>query len=637
MIARLAYVALFVVALPLLLAGWARALDARLELPALRAPLLGWSLAAAGVLAMLAATRDLWRFGHGLPASPYPPRRLVTRGLYAVVRDPIYVGAVLAIAGASIATGSAAGLWIVVPVLAASCTAWVWGFERETTRRRYGTTAEPLLHLPYDEPGYPSTSDRVGTVWLVLLPWLLAFMAVEWLGDGGRGVSVVLPLDARVPVVPWTEGLYAFTYLWVPLAVFVAHDRRVLARFARDGLWATALIVPFYLIMPMVAEAKPVPPGDGVWHALMRLERRYDAPVTAFPAFHVVWVCLAARVWIARWPRVRALWLALAIAQVAATVTTGMHAILDVLGGLAAWRVVESRHAIWDTMRRSAEGVANSGAEVMVGPLRFAKHGVHTGVGAAVGVAVGLVLAGPALHGWLLGIVVACVVGASLWAQVVEGSPQLLRPYGYYGSVVTTIILVPLAGALGANGWLLGAAFAVGAAFAQAIGRLRCLVNGCCHGRPTSPAIGVRVTNPLSRVVRLAKFGGVPIHATQVYSMVSLLVIGVILLRLWSLRAPLAFVLGSYFILTGLTRFVEEHYRGEPQTAEIAGLRLYQWLAIGAVVGGAVVTAIPSPPAPLPSLPGLEVVTYALVAGLFCYVAFGVDWPASDRRFSRLR
>ncbi len=52
-----------------------------------------------------------------------------------------------------------------------------------------------------------------------------------------------------------------------------------------------------------------------------------------------------------------------------------------------------------------------------------------------------------------------------------------------------------------------------------------------------------------------------------------------------------------------LHRFVEEGYRDEPQTAIIAGLRLYQWIAIALTIAGALITAVAqSAAAPAPAL-----------------------------------
>jgi prolipoprotein diacylglyceryltransferase len=173
-------------------------------------------------------------------------------------------------------------------------------------------------------------------------------------------------------------------------------------------------------------------------------------------------------------------------------------------------------------------------------------------------------------------------------------------------------------------------------AFGQGLGRLRCLVNGCCHGRPAPAPIGISYVHPMPRPTRLANLGGVPIHPTQLYSLLWLMVVGAALTRLWILEAPLSFIAGTYFVLVGLGRFVEEHYRGEPQTAVIAGFRLYQWLTLGFVVGGAALSALPSASAPAPVPIGWPTIAVSLLAAVIGTASFGMDVPRSNRRFSRL-
>jgi prolipoprotein diacylglyceryltransferase len=75
-------------------------------------------------------------------------------------------------------------------------------------------------------------------------------------------------------------------------------------------------------------------------------------------------------------------------------------------------------------------------------------------------------------------------------------------------------------------------------------------------------------------VCRLSPLGGVPAHPTPLYSILWNVVIALAVGRLWSLRAPLGFIAGVYLLLGGVGRFVEEAYRGEPQTPVHAGLRL---------------------------------------------------------------
>jgi prolipoprotein diacylglyceryltransferase len=227
-------------------------------------------------------------------------------------------------------------------------------------------------------------------------------------------------------------------------------------------------------------------------------------------------------------------------------------------------------------------------------------------------------------------------VGAAAWAQFVEGSPQLLRPYGYFGAVIAGATLCALMGILGLDGWRLVSAMAVGGCVTQGLGRLRCLVQGCCHGRPTDRPWGLRYRHPRSRVVRLSQFGGVPLHPTPVYSIVWTTLTFFMLVRFWTLAAPLPFITGGYLMLVGFGRFVEEHYRGEPQTAWLGGLRLYQWLAIGFVVAGACVTAVAGAPAPSPVALGVDALPALAFVAVITYVAFGVDFPAANTRFSRL-
>jgi prolipoprotein diacylglyceryltransferase len=166
---------------------------------------------------------------------------------------------------------------------------------------------------------------------------------------------------------------------------------------------------------------------------------------------------------------------------------------------------------------------------------------------------------------------------------------------------------------------------------------MRCLVQGCCHGREASIFHGIRYRHPLSRVVRLSSLAGVPVYPTPLYSMIWMVFVGLVLIRLWTIAAPLQFIAGTYFVLVGLGRFVEEHFRGEPQTAVIAGLRLYQWLTIAFVVGGAV--AMTLGPTPAPAVPPFDpqALPIAALVGAICYAAYGMDFPASSRMFARLR
>jgi hypothetical protein len=270
------------------------------------------------------------------------------------------------------------------------------------------------------------------------------------------------------------------------------------------------------------------------------------------------------------------------------------------------------------------------------GPVRVINHGLYAGLGAFLSLSIAGVLAGPGHESALMLAAGAAVAGAALWAQYIEGSPQLLRPYGFYGGLLGGTLGALIAPFFSTSVWLLLAAFSAGGPWAQALGRLRCLVQGCCHGRPAPAGLGIRYTHPRSRVCRFTEWTGAPLHPTPVYSILWNGVIAIVVLRLWTLHAALNLIAGLYFILTGMGRFVEEAWRGEPQTPIHAGLRLYQWAAIASVVLGAVMTAAGNGgPAPTPEFSWNAILPAAAFGLVVCF-AMGVDFPNSNRRFSRL-
>jgi hypothetical protein len=313
-----------------------------------------------------------------------------------------------------------------------------------------------------------------------------------------------------------------------------------------------------------------------------------------------------------------------------------MHSVLDVIAGAIAYMVIVRIDRIWAQVLRFAERIANSWKEWRIGPVRIIIHGAYAGAAALIGVLIIESLVGRDGAVVAAGIFFGAIIGAVLWAQWVEGSPSLLRPMGFYGGVIGAMIGALPAVLLGINFWIALAAFAVAGPWIQAAGRLRCLVQGCCHGRATVDVPGIRYTHPRSRVCRLAQLAGVPVHATPVYSILWNFVVGAALLRLLAVHAPGAMICGIYFLLSGAGRFAEEAYRGEPQTLVWCGLHLYQWIAAFTFVLGAVFTVIPSPTmnsfAPLSA----GSILLAIACAAICWFVSGVDFPEASRRFARL-
>ncbi len=639
---RIAYGLAFTVALPAALVLWARALGQEpwLDLPVCRSVWGGGALAAFGALIWLSGVAQIVRRGDGLPMNAFPPARLVTSGIYALVAHPIYFGWVLGCAGVSWAAGSAAGLWIVTPLVALGCAALVFGLERPDLRRRFGGAAasfKPWLSLPRDDESAPTTGERFAFWFTVLVPWLLAYDGVKALGVPSDAIDIRFEAEATWPVWLWTVPIYASAYVVAPLASFLVPTRAALRRLSVQGLVATAVISIVYLAVPFIAPFRPFE-ATGALGWILALDQRLAAPpMAAWPAFHAMWAAFIAEALARRsraWSVAAWIW---AGAIAVTCVTTGMHAIADLAAAGVFYMLLRRPFALWRAWLDAAERLANSWRAWRVGPLRIINHGVYAGAAAAVGLAGMGALAGTeALPGFLT-IALSVLLGAGLWAQWLEGSSSLQRPFGYYGAIIGGAIGTVIAGWTGQPAALVLGATAAMSPWIHAIGRLRCLAQGCCHGAAVDPRWGIRVSNPHSRVVSLAHLEGQSIHPTPVYSIVSNIVIGVLLLRLWQLHAPLWFVTGSYLVLAGLARFVEEGYRGEPQTKRWFGLPMYQHLAVGSVIAGAILMSMGGAPAPTPATvfdPTL--IAAALVTGIVYWFAMGVDFPESRRRFARL-
>jgi protein-S-isoprenylcysteine O-methyltransferase Ste14 len=121
--------------MPWLLARW-------FPQPALPGELrwLGLVLVVPGVAVLLDSVVRFVRV-RGTPAPPAPTEELVVTGLYRFVRNPMYVGVLIALVGEAL-------LYARAVILIYAAVAWlavhlfVLGYEEPTLRRRYGSSYE---------------------------------------------------------------------------------------------------------------------------------------------------------------------------------------------------------------------------------------------------------------------------------------------------------------------------------------------------------------------------------------------------------------------------------------------------------------------------------------------------------------
>lgn len=140
-------------------------------------------------------------------------------------------------------------------------------------------------------------------------------------------------------------------------------------------------------------------------------------------------------------------------------------------------------------------------------------------------------------------------------------------------------------------GWRLPALLDVaapGLAFGEAIGRIGCLFNGCCYGKPSSGPLALAFPEGCAAH---NVYGGEPLHPTQIYLVVLQGLLGLVLLRLDRGRglfsAGRGALFGAYLVGTAALRiFVDVFRYYTPEDRWLLGLAHSQLIALVLAVAG---------------------------------------------------
>lgn len=173
-------------------------------------------------------------------------------------------------------------------------------------------------------------------------------------------------------------------------------------------------------------------------------------------------------------------------------------------------------------------------------------------------------------------IIISALVGAKLMLLAVDfdyfrSNPgellSLARSGGvFYGGLILAVVIalwyirrhaLPM--------WTTCDVFAPGIALGHIVGRLGCLMAGCCFGRQTSVPWAITFRDPFAN----ANVGtplDVPLHPTQLYEAGAELAILIVLLATERRGRPFpGRTFWLYMLLYAISRYVIEIYRGDPR------------------------------------------------------------------------
>jgi phosphatidylglycerol:prolipoprotein diacylglycerol transferase len=188
-------------------------------------------------------------------------------------------------------------------------------------------------------------------------------------------------------------------------------------------------------------------------------------------------------------------------------------------------------------------------------------------------------------------IIISALAGAKLLLLIIDyrqflHSPgswlDLLRSGGvFYGGLIAAVTVafvyiwrhrMPM--------WTTTDVFAPGIALGHVVGRLGCLLAGCCFGRETTVPWAITFRDPHAFATSGTPLG-VPLHPTQLYEAGAEALILVFLLVFERRGRPFpGRTFWSYMLLYGLSRFVIEFYRGDPRGAVFDVLSTSQFVSV---------------------------------------------------------
>ena len=117
--------------------------------------------------------------------------------------------------------------------------------------------------------------------------------------------------------------------------------------------------------------------------------------------------------------------------------------------------------------------------------------------------------------------------------------------------------------------------------------RIGCFLAGCCFGAPTQAAWGIIYHDQDG----LAPCG-IPLHPTQLYSMIALCIIFALMLWIRKANPRPGVLTGGYLFLINAERFAVDFFRGDREFIMhpyVQMLSLHQWLSLGLMFCGILV------------------------------------------------
>jgi phosphatidylglycerol---prolipoprotein diacylglyceryl transferase len=175
-------------------------------------------------------------------------------------------------------------------------------------------------------------------------------------------------------------------------------------------------------------------------------------------------------------------------------------------------------------------------------------------------------------------ILVAALIGARLLFVLMNLGEYAAHPLDilkiwqgglvFYGGLLPAVaIAIWYIKRLGLPLWQMADIFAPSLALGHAFGRIGCFLAGCCYGEACGLPWAVTFTDPRSLAPQ-----GIPLHPTQLYSVLGLLLLFAFLLFLRKKKTFQGELFWTYLLCYTVGRFFLEFLRGDDRGSVLGGI-----------------------------------------------------------------
>lgn len=183
----------------------------------------------------------------------------------------------------------------------------------------------------------------------------LVYWATRPLTHGAVHYNLSIPLDGKIPFVPFFIVIYVLAYVqWVTGYIVICRvSPEYCYKVISGEILSKLLCLVLFLALPTVM-ARPEVTGTDIFSRLTALIYALDTPDNLFPSIHCLesWLCFRGTLGvksIPRWYKVASLFFTLLV--FASVVLVKQHLAVDILGGLAAAELGQLLAARFDTGR----------------------------------------------------------------------------------------------------------------------------------------------------------------------------------------------------------------------------------------------------------------------------------------------